>query len=127
MLCTRRNRGGEPERVLMRACPRPRAEAQASENGDRVSDDYPVRFAVEYPDRDLNRLSTAFRIFTVIPIAIVLASIGGYSGGGGYHANSSTPSTIVVGAPGLPFLPPLLMILFRHKYPRGWFDWNLEV
>ena len=42
-------------------------------------DDYPVRFAVDYPDRQLNRLTTAFRIFTVIPIAIVLGAIGGYS------------------------------------------------
>ena len=37
---------------------------------------YPVQFEVEYPDRDLNRLTTAFRIFMVIPIAIVLASVG---------------------------------------------------
>ena len=36
-----------------------------------MNDDYPVRFAVDYPDRDLDRLTTAFRIFTVIPIAIV--------------------------------------------------------
>jgi hypothetical protein len=43
-----------------------------------VNDD-PVRFSVDYPDRDLNRLTTALRIFTVIPIAIVLASIGGHS------------------------------------------------
>ena len=35
-----------------------------------MNDDYPVRFAVDYPDRDLDRLTTAFRIFTVIPIAI---------------------------------------------------------
>jgi hypothetical protein len=39
-----------------------------------VNDDDPVRFAVEYPDRDLNRLTTALRIFTVIPIAILLVS-----------------------------------------------------
>jgi hypothetical protein len=25
------------------------------------------------------------------------------------------------------FLGPLLMILFRQKYPRWWFDWNLEL
>src|SRR5437764_140800 len=33
-------------------------------------DAYPVRFSVDYPDRQLDRLTTAFRIFTVIPIAI---------------------------------------------------------
>ena len=38
--------------------------------------DYPVRFSVEYPDRELNRGTTAFRLFVAIPILIVAASIG---------------------------------------------------
>jgi hypothetical protein len=42
-------------------------------------DDHPVRFSVDYPDRQLNRLTTAFRVFTVIPIVIVLGTIMGYS------------------------------------------------
>src|SRR5215210_9053925 len=93
-----------------------------------MSDDYPVRLAVDYPDRQLEQLTTAFRIFTVIPIAIVLATIGGYSGGGGFDGGSGgTGTTIAVGGTGLLFLPPLLMILFRQKYPRWWFDWNLEL
>jgi len=91
-----------------------------------VNDDHPVRFAVDYPDRELDRLATAFRIFTVIPIAIVLASIGGYSGGGDFGTGPGT-TTIAVGGTGLLFLPPLLMIVFRQKYPRWWFDWNLEL
>jgi uncharacterized protein DUF4389 len=88
--------------------------------------DHPVHFAVDYPDRDLNRLTTALRIFTVIPIAIVLGSIGGYSGGTHWDTSSSG-ATIAIGGTGLLFLPPLLMILFRQKYPRWWFDWNLEL
>src|SRR5215208_3817453 len=91
-----------------------------------MNDDYPVRFAVDYPDRDLNRLATAFRIFTIIPILIVLGAIGGYSSGD-FDPDSSTTTTIVVGGTGLLFLPPLLMILFRKKYPRWWFQWNLEL
>jgi hypothetical protein len=91
-----------------------------------MNDEHPVRFAVDYPDRPLNRLSTAFRIFAVIPIAIVLASIGGFTGGGGYDGGDET-STLVIGGTGLLFLPPLLMIVFREKYPRWWFDWNLEL
>src|SRR3954468_22789687 len=91
-----------------------------------MSDDHPVRFSVEYPDRPLDRLSTAFRIFTVIPIAIVLGSISGYQGGGHYDASGDAP-TIALGGPGLLFLPPLLMIVFREKYPRWWYDWNLEL
>ena len=90
-----------------------------------MGEEHPVRFSVEYPDRPLDRLSSAFRIFTVIPIAIVLASIGGYTSGS--HEASSEASTVVIGGTGLLFLPPLLMILFRQKYPRWWFDWNLEL
>ncbi len=90
-----------------------------------MNEEHPVRFSVEYPDRALNRVSTAFRIFAVIPIAIVLGSIGGYSGSE-YDAGSDA-STVVIGGTGLLFLPPLLMILFREKYPRWWFDWNLEL
>jgi Domain of unknown function (DUF4389) len=90
-----------------------------------MNEEYPVRFSVEYPDRPLDRLTTAFRIFTVIPIAIVLSSIGGYTGGGDYPAGNE--ATIAIGGTGLLFLPPLLMILFRQKYARWWFDWNLEL
>jgi hypothetical protein len=90
-----------------------------------MPDDYPVQLAIEYPERPLNRLTTALRIFTIIPIAIVLASVSGetwsWYGGGG------TTRTVVVGAGGALFLGPLLMILFREKYPRWWFDWNLEL
>ena len=39
--------------------------------------DYPVQFSVDYPHRPLNRLTTFFRIFTAIPILILLATIGG--------------------------------------------------
>ena len=38
---------------------------------------YPVQFAVEYPDRPLNRLTSFFRIFVIIPIAIVLGAVSG--------------------------------------------------
>jgi hypothetical protein len=36
---------------------------------------YPVQFLAHYPGRPLNRLSTAFRIILVIPIAIVLGTV----------------------------------------------------
>jgi hypothetical protein len=92
-----------------------------------MNDDHPIQFAVDYPDRDLDRVSTAFRILWVIPIAIVFATICGYSSSNGYSGDSDTASTVVVGGTGLLFLPPLLMILFRQKYPRWWFDFNLEL
>ncbi len=95
-------------------------------NSPEQSGSYPVRFSVDYPDRELNRLTSALRMFTVIPIAIVLASIGGYSASGSF-GDSSRTTTIAIGGTGLLFLPPLLMILFRQKYPRWWFDWNVEL
>jgi hypothetical protein len=85
---------------------------------------YPVQFSVDYPARPLDRLTTAFRIFTVIPIAIVLATVAGNT----WHSSGRSDSMVVVaGAGGLLFLGPLLMILFRQKYPRWWFDWNREL
>ena len=86
-----------------------------------VQDPYPVQFSVDYPDRPLNRLTTFFRIFTVIPIAIVLGAVSGQTW------VSSEGRYYIAGAGGLLVLGPLLMILFRLKYPRWWFDWNLEL
>src|SRR5437762_9938496 len=85
---------------------------------------YPVQFAVDYPDRALNRVTTAFRILWVIPIAIVLAVVSGSS----WQWSSGGQTTeVAAGAGGVLILAPLLMILFRRKYPRWWFDWNLEL
>jgi hypothetical protein len=85
---------------------------------------YPIRFAVDYPDRPLNRLTTAFRIFVAIPIFIVLGAV---DGGAWQWSYGSGSTEIAAGAGGLLFFGPLLMILFRQKYPRWWFDWNLEL
>ena len=82
---------------------------------------YPVSFAVDYPDRPLNRLTTALRIFAAIPILLVLESV---SGG---NFSTSNGHVVTYGAGATLFLGPLLMILFRRKYPRWWFDWNLEL
>ena len=68
---------------------------------------YPATLIIDYPDRLLNRLTTFFRIFTVIPIAIILVLVS--------NANFDL------------FLATLLMILFRQKYPKWWFDWNVAL
>ncbi|HKT02108.1 MAG TPA: DUF4389 domain-containing protein [Rugosimonospora sp.] len=85
---------------------------------------YPVQFSVDYPDRPLNRLTTFFRAFVAVPILIVLGTV---TGGTWQWTSNGTTRTAVVGAGGLLVLGPLLMILFRQKYPRWWFDWNLEL
>ena len=86
-----------------------------------VSSPYAVRFDVDYPDRTLNRLTTAFRIFVAIPILVVVATVSGGSIGVGRNQGG------VAMAGGLLAIAPLLMILFRQKYPRWWFDWNVAL
>lgn len=85
-----------------------------------MEQNYPVTFAVDYPDRELNRLTTFFRILTVIPIAFVLATVSHVTTGGG-------DSTVYLTAGGLLFFPPLLMLLFMKKYPAWWAEWNREL
>jgi hypothetical protein len=86
-----------------------------------ISSPYAVRLDIDYPDRNLNRVTTAFRIFVAIPILIVLAAVsGGTVGGGGDRRGFAM-------AGGLLVIAPLLMILFRQKYPRWWFDWDVAL
>jgi hypothetical protein len=87
-----------------------------------MNETYPLTYSVDYPDRDLNRLTSFFRIFTVIPIAIVLGTVAHATWGGWDESGTG-----YVAAGGLLFAGPLLMILFRKKYPRWWFDWNREL
>ena len=67
---------------------------------------YPVQFNVDYPDRPMDKFSTLLRIFFLIPIGVVVG--------------------IITSAVGLwQYFALLVMILFRQKYPRWWFDWYL--
>jgi len=84
---------------------------------------YPVQFSVDYPDRPLDRLTTFFRLITAIPIAIVLGAVAG----GTWQWTNGSTAAVAAGAGGLLFFAPLLMIVFRRKYPRWWFDWSLEL
>jgi len=85
---------------------------------------YPVRFAVDYPDRPLDRVTTFFRIFVAIPILVVLSAV---SASTWEWTSDNGVTTGAAGAGGILFFGPFLMILFRQKYPRWWFDWNLEL
>lgn len=91
---------------------------------DQPDTSYPVQFSVDYPDRPLNRLTTFFRLFTVIPILIVLGLL---TGGSDFTDTDKQDFSFVLGGGGLLVLAPLVMILFRRKYPRWWFDWNLAL
>ncbi len=84
--------------------------------------DYPLSLSIDYPDGDRNRLTTFFRLFMLIPIWVILAFLGSSeismeeSDWGTYSSSGA-----------FVFLPLVLMILFRKKYPRWWFDWNLAM
>jgi hypothetical protein len=84
---------------------------------------YPVRFSVDYPNRPLNRLTTFFRLVVAVPILIVLGTVSGET----WNWSFGRRSFAIASAGGLLFAAPLLLILFRQKYPRWWFDWNLEL
>jgi len=88
-----------------------------------TSTGYPVQLSIDYPDRNLNRLTTLFRIFVVIPIAIII----GLLTSGNYGGTAEGSESYQYAAAGLVFLPLVLMILFRQKYPKWWFDWNVAL
>ena len=90
---------------------------------------YPVRLEIDYPEDGLNRVTTAFRLVLAIPIAVVAGLLT-------TSAIDWTAEEVSAGleawaalfaAGGFVFLPTVLMILFRRKYPRWWFDWNQEL
>lgn len=85
---------------------------------------YPVQFGVDFPARPLNRLSTAFRFVAAIPIVVVLTMLSGMTLNG--DDNHQTMNTVVIGGAAV-FVPLVLMLVFRQKYPRWWFDWNLNL
>ena len=75
----------------------------------QIGMDYPVKFDVAYPDGPQDRLKAVFRIFLAIPILILVSTITGGAQSGSL------------------LLGPALMIIFRQKYPRWWFDFNVEL
>jgi len=84
---------------------------------------YPVQFDVDLPTRPLDRLTTALRIFAAVPILILLGLLSRDAIQGGDHHTTTTFASGV----GLLFVPIVLMLLFRQKYPRWWFDWNVNL
>lgn len=84
---------------------------------------YPASFDIDYPKK-LDRLSTFFRFFWSIPILIVLTVLSGeqfmYESGKEVSASSGGVAAGLLGAT-------VLMILFRQRYPRWWFDFALEL
>jgi hypothetical protein len=84
---------------------------------------YPASLSVDYPDRELNRLTSFFRLITVIPIAIILGLVSSAA----FRSEDEQGWVAMFSAGGVLFLATMLMLVFRQKYPRWWFDWNIAL
>jgi Domain of unknown function (DUF4389) len=88
--------------------------------------DYPARLEVDYTERH-NRVTTLFRIILVIPIAIVISVLTAGATQTVYTHGGKVVSTTSGGVAAGLFTATLLMILFRQRYPRWWFDFAREL
>ena len=84
---------------------------------------YPITLDIDYSDKS-DRLASAFRIILIIPIFIILALV---TGGNSVDENTRETARWSVAAGGILIIPTLLMILFRQKYPKWWYNWNVEL
>ena len=92
---------------------------------------YPAQLQIDEQER-LGRASTIFRIILIIPIALLLNFL--VSGGESTTVVVNRSGDVVSqatswgsGIIGTLFFVTLLMILFRKRYPRWWFDFNLAL
>src|SRR2546429_8442277 len=88
---------------------------------------YPVTFAVDFPDRSLDRLTTAFRIIVAIPLAIVLTLLTGASLHYVTTSNATSETVTLATGGGVLLLPLGLMIVLRQTARRGRFGGNLPL
>jgi len=89
---------------------------------------YPARLEIDYPDQH-DRVTTLFRVFLIIPIAIVIGVLttGATQTQTVYDQSGEVVRTSSGGIGTGLFLATLLMILFARRYPRWWFDFALEL
>jgi hypothetical protein len=92
---------------------------------------YAARLEIDYADR-LDRLSSAFRLIWIIPIAMLLGVLMANATSTWTIVNESGETVATIsetggGIVGALFFATLLMILFRQRYPRWWFDFAREL
>ena len=89
---------------------------------------YPVRLEIDYPEEGLSRVTTAFRLVLLIPVAVISTLL---TSSAAEWADDVDPwleiTAFTFSTSGFVVVPLLLAILFRGKYPCWWFDWNLEL
>jgi hypothetical protein len=88
---------------------------------------YPASMEIDYPDKPLNKLTTFFRLITVIPIGIILSLVSGSTFEKTVNDATYEITYEIGAAGGIVFFALVLMILFQQKYPKWWFDWNVAL
>lgn len=89
-------------------------------------DSYPATLEIDYP-KQLNRVSSFFRIIFAIPILIVMGSLTSPSTTTYMEKAGNEVTSSGAGIAGGLFFATLLMIVFRRRYPKWWFNFNLEL
>jgi len=87
-----------------------------------LEQNYPAKLTIDFPEK-LDRFTTFFRIIMAIPILIILSLISGSS----ENHELSENVRLVYNSGGILFLATVLMIVFREKYPKWWYDWNIAL
>lgn len=87
-----------------------------------MNDKYPANLNIDYPEQS-DRLTTFFRLFLVIPIIILLSLL---TNGDSYN-NEMDDNSISWAVGGIVVIPTMLLLVFRRKYPKWWYDWNLAL
>jgi Domain of unknown function (DUF4389) len=87
---------------------------------------YPARLEVDY-SAQYDRVKTLFRVVLIIPIAIIYGVLTAGVTRTVYEQSGDAVSTTSGGIASGLFTVTLLMILFRRRYPRWWFDFALEL
>ncbi|MGV9001610.1 MAG: DUF4389 domain-containing protein [Candidatus Saccharimonadaceae bacterium] len=87
---------------------------------------YPATLEIDYPKK-LDRLSTFFRFILAIPILVIVTVLSSTTTNQYVNEAGEQMSNSGGGIIGGLFIATLLMILFQQRYPRWWFDFNLEL
>src|SRR5581483_851758 len=90
------------------------------------SETYAARLQIDYPDR-LDRITTLFRLIWIVPIGIILSLL---TASGGTRVVTETGETVRNSGGGIMgglAAATALMILFRRRYPRWWFEFAREL
>ena len=85
-------------------------------------EEYPISLSIDYAERS-KRLTVFFRLILAIPILIIIGLLSSAS----YETEKATKEVERIYSVGILFFPTLLMIVFRRKYPKWWFDWNIAL